>query len=864
MKSIFFYNDGSEFLCSIESMKKLIFVVCHCFCLLFLTGVTFAQGTQADYERLAQLRRLTSRKVFRTRVQLNWVFGDKAAWYRAETGPGIFEFVCVDLQKKKRDLAFDPFELGKQLEAATGKKVNPRDFPFKKIALDESLENVFFQCFGKAFRVHRASGKLAEIKPDEIPRQTGARTRIDSSGPSDVSIHISFKNDRKEKIRLYWIDQNGRPRHYADVEPGKSSRQHTYAGHVWLVTDMTRKPLVLATAETSEQVFAVDQNSKVDTTFPQRLGRPQRAVSVFAKRNDFSSDGKYRVITRDHNVFLLNRETDKEEQVTKDGRAQDYFTRDVYWSPDNKKFIVMREIPADKRTVYMVESSPRDQLQPKLHSHDYLKPGDNVRKRRPALFDAETGKQVPVSNELFANPWRLREFRWAPDSSEFYFRYNQRGHQVMRIVGIDSTTGTARAVIDEKTETFIDHAYKFKVRYLEKTGGILWQSERDGWNHIYLFDGKTGELKNQVTNGKWVVRQIDRIDEDTQQIWFQAGGIYPDQDPYYIHHCRVNFDGSNLVVLTKGDGTHSVSYSPTGKYLVDRYSKVDMADVHEIRDVESGELVVKLESGDFRPLLKTGWKAPERFIATARDNRTPIFGVIYRPTNFDPKKSYPVIEYIYAGPHGSFVPKSFSTLQRSQDLTELGFIVVQIDGMGTSNRSKAFHDVCWKNLGDSGFPDRIKWIKAAADKYPYMDIDRIGIYGGSAGGQSSTRALLAFGDFYKVAVSDCGCHDNRMDKIWWNEQWMGWPIGPHYKEQSNVTNAHKLKGKLFLIVGELDRNVDPASTMQVVNALIKANKDFDFLLVPGGGHGVGSSRYGRRRTYDFFVRHLHGVEPRSR
>ncbi len=249
-------------------------------------------------------------------------------------------------------------------------------------------------------------------------------------------------------------------------------------------------------------------------------------------------------------------------------------------------------------------------------------------------------------------------------------------------------------------------------------------------------------------------------------------------------------------------------------------------------------------------------------MAKGRDGQTDIYGVIYRPTNFDPRRRYPVIEKIYAGPHGSFVPKRFAPFHGAQATAELGFIVVQIDGMGTSNRSKAFHDVCWKNLGDSGFPDRILWMRAAAKRYPYFDLTRVGIFGGSAGGQSSTRAMLAHGDFYEVAVSDCGCHDNRMDKIWWNELWMGWPVGPHYAEQSNVTNAHKLRGKLLLVVGELDRNVDPASTMQVVDALVKADRDFDLLVIPGAGHGSAESPYGKRRRRDYFVRHLLGVEPR--
>jgi dipeptidyl aminopeptidase/acylaminoacyl peptidase len=236
--------------------------------------------------------------------------------------------------------------------------------------------------------------------------------------------------------------------------------------------------------------------------------------------------------------------------------------------------------------------------------------------------------------------------------------------------------------------------------------------------------------------------------------------------------------------------------------------------------------------------------------------------VICRPTNFDPKRRYPVLENIYAGPQDSFVPKAFNPTLGLQTMAELGFIVVQIDGMGTSNRSKAFHDVCWKNLGDAGFPDRILWIKAAGAKYPYMDLTRVGIYGGSAGGQNALDGLLTHGDFYKAGVADCGCHDNRMDKIWWNEQWMGWPIGPQYAEQSNVTLARKLQGKLLLMVGEMDTNVDPSSTMQVVNALIKANKDFELLVMPGQGHGVTSTAYGRRREQDFFVRTLLGVEPR--
>jgi dipeptidyl aminopeptidase/acylaminoacyl peptidase len=268
-----------------------------------------------------------------------------------------------------------------------------------------------------------------------------------------------------------------------------------------------------------------------------------------------------------------------------------------------------------------------------------------------------------------------------------------------------------------------------------------------------------------------------------------------------------------------------------------------------------------LQQTDASDLVKAGWKAPEVFSAKGRDGVTDIWGMIIRPSNFDASKKYPVIEMIYAGPHSFFVPKSFSPGYRSlYALAELGFIVVQIDGMGTSWRSKAFHDVCWKNLKDAGFPDRIAWLKAAAEKYPAIDIARVGIFGGSAGGQSAAGAVLFHPEFYKAAVASCGCHDNRMDKMWWNEQWMGYPVGPHYAECSNVVNAYRLKGNLLLIVGELDDNVDPASTMQVADALIKAKKNFELVVVPGMGHSGGGD-FGEHKRKDFFVKHLLNVEP---
>ena len=338
-------------------------------------------------------------------------------------------------------------------------------------------------------------------------------------------------------------------------------------------------------------------------------------------------------------------------------------------------------------------------------------------------------------------------------------------------------------------------------------------------------------------------------------------GPIAEEDPYNIHYFRINLDGKNLVDLTPDRGNHSVTFGKDYDVLIDTYSTVDQAPTTVLRSAKDGSIISTLEKADISRLKEAGWKAPEVFVAPGRDGKTDMWGIIQRPSNFDPNKKYPVIEYIYSGPGDQYVPKSFTPwLYNLADLAELGFIVVQLDAMTTSFRSLAFEQVCYKNLKDAGFPDRIEWIKAAAKKYPYMDIDRVGIYGCSAGGQEALGALLFHPEFYKAGYAACGCHDNRMDKIWWNEQWMGYPVDSSYIECSNVENAKNLQGKLMLVVGEMDDNVDPSSSYQVVNALIKANKDFEFILIPGAHHTMGES-YGEHKRYDFFVKNLLGVEP---
>ena len=587
-------------------------------------------------------------------------------------------------------------------------------------------------------------------------------------------------------------------------------------------------------------------------------------------RPRLSPDKTWEAFVQNYNVAIRRTGFLSVTLLSLDGsEGNPYQLSSIVWSPDSKKIAAYRVKPGYHREVHYVESSPEDQLQPKSSALRYAKPGDVLDLQQPSIFDVPSKRELPIGNALFPNPYSLSPLQWRKDSRAVTFEYNQRGHQIYRVIEVDAATGRARAVVSEEPKTFFNYRTANgsqtdsgkKYRYDVGDGAeMIWMSERDGWNHLYLIDGATGAVKNQITKGDWPVRGVIKVDEAKRQIWFSAGGMYPGKDPYFLNCYRINFDGSGLTRLTPADADHNASVSTDRQYFVDTYSRVDTAPIVELRRVDEGSLVKEIEHGDISALVAGGWRAPEPFTAPGRDGKTEIWGVIVRPSNFDPAKKYPVIENIYAGPQGSFVPKSFAAFNPMMAQADLGFVVVQIDGMGTSNRSKAFQDVTWKNLGDAGLPDRIAWHTAAAAKYPWYDITRVGVYGTSAGGQNSLGALLFHPEFYKVAVSAAGCHDNRMDKIWWNEQWMGWPLGPQYSASSNVDNAYRLQGHVLLVVGEMDTNVDPSSTMQVVNQLIKHNKDFDLLYIPGAGHGAGGA-YGEHKRFDFFVRHLLGVNP---
>ena len=838
--------------------------------LALATGILHAreaqgQGSAEDYRRADGLRQRFQNKVVRSKVDPVWFKDGKRFWYRVRVEGGESRFILVDAETGHRREAFDHERLAAALTQAIGKDVDGRRLPFRSIRFSESGDKIRFSAEKQSWEFTPATGALSKVGSASPSSETTVKVlpfpRVGSRRGAETS--VVFINRTDTPVKLYWLNDLRAPRYYTEIAPGDRYEQHTFGGHTWLVKDSKKKTVAVFEATDDEGVAVIDGTWREgESSRRGRGGRQGNNEAARRARNGVSPDERWQARIEGHNVILRNRASDEEFPLSADGVETSAYQGRIHWSPDSTKLAVFQRRQGDARQVHIVESSPRDQLQPKLHSFKYLKPGDRIDQSWPRLFDVEQKRQIPVSEELFKNPWRIDQLSWAQDSSEFSFLYNERGHQVLRVAAVNAETGQARAVIDEIAETFVCYSHKTFFRRLDDSGEIIWMSERDGWNHLYLYDGKSGHLKNQITKGPWVVRGVDRVDVDKRQVWFRAGGIHADQDPYHVHYCRVNFDGTELTTLTKGDGTHQIEYSPDGKCFLDTYSRVDLAPVTELRRSRDGSLLCELERGDWTELAESHWQAPERFVAKGRDGLTDIHGVLFRPTTFDPNKSYPVIEQIYAGPHSAHAPKQFRSYHGAQSMAELGFIVVQIDGMGTSHRSKKFHDVCWRNIGDAGLPDRILWIKAAAEDRPWMDLSRVGIYGGSAGGQNAMRALIAHGDFYRVAVADCGCHDNRMDKIWWNEQWMGWPVAPHYAESSNVTQAHRLQGKLMLIVGELDRNVDPASTMQVVDALVKADKDFDLVVIPGAGHGAAGTKYGRRRQRDFFVRHLLDVQPR--
>ncbi len=612
----------------------------------------------------------------------------------------------------------------------------------------------------------------------------------------------------------------------------------------------------------------------------------ENKLSSFNKTTDAylhlsSPDKSKTAIVNNYNIWIKT--GGDSVQITKDGTRQYgygvspswYSTKnielktdhplelDINWSPDSKYIIAGKYDRREARNLYLYKVLPKEGHRAKIKEYERPIAGDSIVPTvEYILIDVEK-KSFTKLNIAPKATFLSYDFTWTKDSGKAYQTSFNRGYQSVEINEITPANGNTRIVMQESASTYIDpNTHDLKV--LNKTNELLWLSERDGWNHIYRINRANGNVIKQLTKGEYVVRGIQYIDENLQKVYFTAGGKEPGIDPYYPLLYVVNFDGSGLRLLTPEKASHTVFFSIDGKYFVDNYSTVEKPNIAVLRRAKDGQLISTLETGDISEILAMGWQKPEPFVVKGRDGTTDIYGVLFKPGNFDPNKKYPVIEGTYSGPHTIRAPKTFYRGLSNDDtpLAQLGFVMVNIDGMGSAFRSKAFHDVSYKNLGDIGGPDKITAIKTLAKRYKWIDSTRVGIFGHSAGGYDAARALLAYPDFYKVGVATAGNHDHRSAKAWWPELYMGYPAGANYDEQSNYTHAKNLQGDLLLIHGDQDQNVNPTASMRMAAELIKANKDFELILIPNKDHSqVYYDKYLTRKRWDFFVKHLHNITP---
>ena len=680
------------------------------------------------------------------------------------------------------------------------------------------------------------------------------------------------------------------------VDPARQTRQHAFDHErlaAWLsaAADTTYDPFDLPFAQFqlsaggASVVFDVGDRSYTCDFTRQRCAssRPDQSRDRNAV---VSPDGKRTAFISDHNLWVRNLESGRETQLTTDGvKDFGYATNNagwtkrdspvLLWSPNSDKIVTFQHDGRGVGDMYLVTTNVGH---PTLEAWKYPLPEDSVIFRIERVVIHLEGPRVVrldippdqhrsslCDHVVCRGAWA--DVEWSPDGSQLAFVSTSRDHkhEVLRIA--DPETGAVRQVLEETVETFFESGNGMvNWHVLPESNEVIWFSQRDDWGHLYLYDLETGELESQITSGDWNVLQLRRIDEDNRTLYFTGAGREPG-DPYFQYFYSVAMDGSDLTLLTPDSANHTITISPVGRHFVDSYSTPTIPQVTVLRDV-SGGLVLTLEETNISQLEASGWHPPTPFTVKARDGETDLYGLMYVPTDLDPSGKYPIINYIYPGPQsGSVGSRSFNPSRGDkQALAELGFVVVELDAMGTPMRSKSFHEAYYGNMGDNGLPDQIAGIQQLAQRHSFMDIDRVGVYGHSGGGFASTDAILRYPDFYKVAVSQAGNHDNRNYEDDWGEKWQGLletnPDGTtNYDNQANQLLAKNLKGKLLIAHGTMDANVPYYSTLLVVNELIAANKDFDFILFPNRGHGFGNEPYMMRRRWDYFVQHLLGAEP---
>lgn len=629
--------------------------------------------------------------------------------------------------------------------------------------------------------------------------------------------------------------------------------------------------------ENGATTFLIDPVKGTRSTYnpPRRASAPDNSV--------VSPDGKRAVFIRDYNLWVTDLASGKETQLTKDGVKDFGYATDnagwtrsdepvVLWSPDSKRVATFQHDGRGVGEMYLADTRVGH---PHLEEWKYPLAGDEkIFEIQRVIIDVDAARVIRL--QMPPDPHRsslcdhvrcadtFADVEWSGDSRQLAFISSSRDHKHARFRVADAATGKVRDVFEETAKTYFEGGDdRPNWRFLPMSNEFIWFSERDNWGQLYLYDLTTGKLKNQITTGEGDVVETLRVDEKNRQVYFLAAGKEKGQDPYFQHLYRASLDGKGLTRLTPEDATHEVSISPSGKFFVDSYSKPDVPSVTLLRDMSTGAVIQTLEKADISRLIATGWKPVTPFSVKARDGMTDLYGLMYKPTTFDPAKKYPIIDHIYPGPTpGSVGTRRFvASRGDSQALAELGFIVIELDGMGTPMRSKSFHDEYYGNMGDNTLPDQVAGIQQLARRYPWIDIDRVGIWGHSGGGYAAADAMFRYPDFFKVGISEAGNHDNRDYEDDWAEKWQGLVNGNNYDNQANELAAKNLKGKLLLVHGTMDSNVPPYNTLLVVDALIRANKDFDMLMLPNRDHGFGNEPYMIRKRWDYFVKNLAGIEP---
>ncbi len=792
-------------------MKKIL-LLC-----LFSLSLMAATPEEIIYRAEKRVNELAKTKTEFQEAEITW--GEDPARVMLKRGT---EWEFLDL----RDGSLHPLHPAKQLESL---------FPSGKadIFLNRCLPGGVQAMTEKGGLWIPADGSPARWLKDEerlafeaaLAPRFEKRTRSKNAG-GEAILHI--RNTSGSAWKLAWIDFRGKANDYGQVAPGSWAHYGSFKGHAWQIQ-----------GERGEIIWSGKLPGDCLVT-----GK----IAESAKKNEAAHAAAWRDIS-----WNGGNPTDRGRALSSDASKKiGYWVVDFSDKENYLGFI--RTEYVDKYQLSVIDTRPNNGGKSNSRTTDYNRAGEAIDKPAPFIVERSSGRRLEVPAERLQNLWETRILGIDEGLGKAWIYLHYRGHQKSSVIGLDLKTGAVQDLIDEQSQTFIDYSQKNLCQILPGGRELLWMSERDGWNHLYLYDLVSGSCR-QITKGSFVVKKLDHYDAAGDWLYLKLVGADPKLDPYFEQLARCHRDGSGFAILTPENGEHDWSFSPDGKFIVDTWSRVDEPRHQVLRSVD-GRLIRELAVENDAARRKLGWEPPKAFAFPGRDGKTLIYGIVYLPYPNSVQGQSPILEEIYAGPPGTNCPKNYHFVHNLEQLRAMGFAVVIIDGMGTNWRSKAFHDVCWHNLKDAGLPDRILWIRQMAKQFPSLDPTRVGIYGGSAGGQNAAGALIFHPEFYSAAFADCGCHDNRMDKIWWNEAWMGWPVGPWYSESSNIDQAAKLQGSLFLTGGVCDTNVDPLSTSKFAEALRQAGKSFDYTMLPGGTHCVGGWPEIEPRWKAFFIEKL--------